>query len=79
MATDVFAVPELPTSSVFLRPFSFLSLCFSTGRSAILPMMYSARIESPVGIRSCEKISRFGAYHSGTSHAFHVLDSKLTQ
>lgn len=47
---EVFAVPGPPTSSAFKCPGSFLRSCLITGRSAILSMMYSALVESPVGI-----------------------------
>jgi hypothetical protein len=41
------------------------------GRLAILSMMNSARVESPVGIKSCEKIILFGGVQDSTSHCFH--------
>jgi hypothetical protein len=52
MITEVLAVPGEPTRRVFWWPGSFLMVDLIRGRFAILLIMYSALVESPVGIKS---------------------------
>jgi hypothetical protein len=48
--TEVLAVPGDPTRRVLRCPGSDLLACLITGREAILAMMYSVLVDSPVGI-----------------------------
>jgi hypothetical protein len=52
MQTEVLAVPGDPTRSVLRCPGSYLFKDLITGRDAILPIMNSVLVDSPVGIRS---------------------------
>jgi hypothetical protein len=71
---EVLAVPGPPTRSVFLWPGSDLLSLLITGRLAILSIMYSALVESDVGISSCENWILFGGTHSSASHIFHPFE-----
>ena len=77
--TEVLAVPGPPTSRVFIWPGSFLALFLMTGKLAILVMMYSALVESEVGMRSWEKTILFGGVHDSASQIFHCLDFSSTK
>jgi hypothetical protein len=62
--TDVFAVPGPPTNSELLWHNSFLFLALHSGRPPIFDIIYSALVESPVGIKSYEKRILLGGTHS---------------
>ena len=77
--TEVLAVPGPPTKRELLWHNSFLFLALHSGRPLILVIIYSALVESPVGIKSYENMILFGICHSAASHIFHCFVVSSTQ
>jgi hypothetical protein len=71
--TDVLAVPGPPTRRVLRCPPSFLIEFLIIGRVEIFEMIYSALVESAVGISSWENTILFGGVHDSASQSFHCL------
>lgn len=69
--TEVLAVPGPPTRRVLLWDGSFLFSDLMTGSLAIFEMIYSALVESAVGIRSWEKAILFGGAHASALQRVH--------